>query len=565
VVLLGRAVECCQHSTDLWLALAHLETYENARKVLNRARKAIPTERQVWIAAARLEETAGNAVNVKRIIQTGVESLRANMVEINRDHWLEDAEKCDQSGSVETCQAIVETVLDVGVDEEDRMDTWMEDADRCIKNGAYNCARAIFAHTLQSGNHKMDADLWLKVAFFEREHGTRESLEAHLQQAVQYCPKSETLWLMGAKSAWMGGDLDKAREILERAFAANKDSEEMWLAAVKLESENNEHELARNVLIRAREMANTPRVWVKSVRLEWVLGNLEAALSLVTEGIRLHATEAKLWMMHGQILDQQGHTDQAREIYGEGVKKLPQSVPLWLLAARLETRSGKLTRARAILARARTKNPKNDVLWMESVRVEQQAGSPQVADSLMAQAMQVGGNVDGVGGWWGNGGEKRRLQKGGAHVSSLVCRRLSHLCVRFNRMCPGPVCCGANTFSWFPSRKGEQKGARCSGALSGTFCVTHAHNQHPCPLISIDALKQCENSPLVLLAVAKLFLSERKVGSEALGIAQPLWDGDVTPFRFPFFFVDFKGATVVQQDNQARSRLWRCVGALLQV
>jgi pre-mRNA-processing factor 6 len=29
-------VECCPQHTELWLALAQLESYENARKVLNR-------------------------------------------------------------------------------------------------------------------------------------------------------------------------------------------------------------------------------------------------------------------------------------------------------------------------------------------------------------------------------------------------------------------------------------------------------------------------------------------------------------------------------------------------
>ena len=31
--MLGRAVECCPTAVELWLALAKLETYENARKV----------------------------------------------------------------------------------------------------------------------------------------------------------------------------------------------------------------------------------------------------------------------------------------------------------------------------------------------------------------------------------------------------------------------------------------------------------------------------------------------------------------------------------------------------
>jgi pre-mRNA-processing factor 6 len=40
--MLSRAVECCPQSVELWLALARLETYDNARKVLNKARENIP-------------------------------------------------------------------------------------------------------------------------------------------------------------------------------------------------------------------------------------------------------------------------------------------------------------------------------------------------------------------------------------------------------------------------------------------------------------------------------------------------------------------------------------------
>ncbi len=32
-MLLDRAVECCPNQVDLWLALAKLETYDNAKKV----------------------------------------------------------------------------------------------------------------------------------------------------------------------------------------------------------------------------------------------------------------------------------------------------------------------------------------------------------------------------------------------------------------------------------------------------------------------------------------------------------------------------------------------------
>ena len=57
---------------------------------------------------------------------------------------------------------------------------------------------------------------------------------------------------MGAKSKWLAGDVPAARGILSLAFQANPNSEEIWLAAVKLESENKEYERARRLLAKAR-------------------------------------------------------------------------------------------------------------------------------------------------------------------------------------------------------------------------------------------------------------------------------------------------------------------------
>lgn len=43
-------------------------------------------------------------------------------------------------------------------------------------------------------------------------------MEALLQRAVAHCPKAEVLWLMGAKSKWLAGDVPAARSILALAF-----------------------------------------------------------------------------------------------------------------------------------------------------------------------------------------------------------------------------------------------------------------------------------------------------------------------------------------------------------
>jgi pre-mRNA-processing factor 6 len=77
-----------------------------------------------------------------------------------------------------------------------------------------------------------------REAQLEKAHGTPESLDAVLQEAVKYCPRAEVLWLMAAKEKWLAGRVPAARDILKLAFDANPESEDIWLAAFKLEFEN---------------------------------------------------------------------------------------------------------------------------------------------------------------------------------------------------------------------------------------------------------------------------------------------------------------------------------------
>ncbi|CAG7718069.1 unnamed protein product [Allacma fusca] len=385
-ILLGRAVECCPTSVELWLALARLETYENARKVLNKARQNIPTDRLIWITAAKLEEANGNDAMVDKIVERAISSLTSNGVELTRDQWLEDAIECDKAGSYLTCRALVKHMIGHGLEDEERKETWMEDAENCAVKGAIECARAIYSHALSIFSTKKS--IWKQAAYFEKTHGDRDSLENLLQKAVQHCPKAEVLWLMGAKSKWMAGDVPAARSILSWAFKANPNSEEIWLAAVKLESENTEYERARKLLARARASAPTPRVMVKSVKLEWALNELHQALLLIEEGLKSFPECAKLWMMKGQINDQLGKSDLARDIYAEGVKKCMDSIALWILYANIEESRGQLIRARSVLDKARLRNPQNDRLWLESIRIEGRAGLKDIAEKLMAKALQ---------------------------------------------------------------------------------------------------------------------------------------------------------------------------------
>ena len=76
---------------------------------------------------------------------------------------------------------------------------------------------------------------------------------------------------MSAKEKWLAGDVSGARSVLEAAFGANQESEQVWLAAVKLETENNEVEVARQLLTRARNVAKTERVSIYEKKILSIL------------------------------------------------------------------------------------------------------------------------------------------------------------------------------------------------------------------------------------------------------------------------------------------------------
>jgi pre-mRNA-processing factor 6 len=385
-LLLAKAVEIIPLSIELWLALARLESFQNAQAVLNKARKAIPTSHEIWIAAARLQEQNGNLDKVN-VMRRAVQSLARESAMLKREEWIAEAEKCEEEGASQTSSSIIQETLGWGLDEDDdRKDIWMDDAKSSISRSRYDTARAIYAYALRIFIN--DKALWLAAADLEKNYGTKDALWSLLEKAVEACPQSEILWMQLAKEKLQSGDTDGARLVLARAFQQNPNNEDIWLSAVKLEAENGHAGRARDLLAEARREAGTDRVWVKSVAFERQAQRNEAALALVNEGLQIYPMADKLWMIKGQIYESENKIPQAREAYSTGCRACSKSVPLWLLASRLEERSGLVVKARSILDRARLAVPRNAQLWTESVRIERRAGNIAQAKNLMARALQ---------------------------------------------------------------------------------------------------------------------------------------------------------------------------------
>jgi len=390
-VLLTRAVEegCCPMSVDLWLALARLEDYSNAKKVLNDARKKVPSEPQIWFTAAKLEEANGNGQNVSKILERSMRQFTDMRLKIadDRDFWHQQAEDAERAGYPGVAEGLVRVSMDVNVIPSERRRIWEAEAEALLDRGAVHCARTIYACLLQILNTKKK--IWMAAAQLEKKHGTPEALDVLLKKATTMCPKAWPLWLMGAKEKWLAGDLPGARTILGEAFKINPDNEEIWLAAVKLENENNETQRARTLLEKARVQAGTERIWMQSAILEREAGDAETHLNLLLEGLKKYPQFDKLWMMLIQAHRSAGRIEKAREAYTEGCAKCPQSIPLWLVAVTFEREAGQVNKARSLLEKGRLKIPKCAELWLETIRLEVSLeGGKKLASTRLAQALQ---------------------------------------------------------------------------------------------------------------------------------------------------------------------------------
>jgi pre-mRNA-processing factor 6 len=59
---------------------------------------------------------------------------------------------------------------------------------------------------------------------------------------------------------------------------------------------------------------------MKSVRLEWCLSNLKDARTMLDTALTNYVDTPKLYMMRGQIAEQEGDIDRARKAYLDGVR-----------------------------------------------------------------------------------------------------------------------------------------------------------------------------------------------------------------------------------------------------
>ena len=315
--VLRRSLEFVPNAVNLWKAAIELENVTDARIMLARAVECVPHSVEMWLALAKLEshENARKVLNQAR-----------QAVPTERATWITAAKLEEANGNQHLVARIVEKMV-VSLAQYQVIisrDSWIKEAEECETSGAPVTCAAIVRNTIQVG---VDAEDYV--------------------------------------STWM-------------------DDADTCLA-------NDPPSLvtARAILAYALEKFPTKRrLWQQAAMLEKEFGTKETLDAKLREGVQ-HCPRAEvLWLMAAKEKWLGGDVPGARDILLEAFKANSQSQQIWLAAVKLEWENGEFERARILLQRARENAPSERV-WLKSALLEREVGQPQAALALLEQAIKA--------------------------------------------------------------------------------------------------------------------------------------------------------------------------------
>lgn len=393
--LLHKAVELCPKELEFWLSLINLSDYKESKSLLNKARKALPGNHQVWLTAAKLEERESPEIDSQKLIkllEKAFKEVSKQDTNISRSQWLHQAARAEEEGFIKTCEAIVINTLNSDT-LEDNLTIWLHDASNFTTNSRKSCAKFVFQFIID----KFPTNIESWISLLSQQKDNLNSLFEYYSKAIALNPGEEIFPLMKAKDKWiLANDVDSAREILYKANQTLQESENLWLARVKLEVKTFNYDEAQKISnLSIRKISNpSARVWYKHIHLLRCLQersgkSKDKLIALVNESLEMHSECAKLYMQKAQIY-LQDDAQSAREVLSIAVKRCPQVVELWIMLSKIDEQNLKvLIRARSVLDSGILQNPQDDKLWDARISLERRNNDMIAARQITNKALKT--------------------------------------------------------------------------------------------------------------------------------------------------------------------------------
>ncbi|KAJ1550581.1 hypothetical protein HK096_006126, partial [Nowakowskiella sp. JEL0078] len=467
--VIRRALEFIPNSVKLWKAAVSLEEDpSDARTLLSRAVECVPLSTELWLALARLEtpESARTVLNAAR-----------RAIPTSHEIWISAAMLEESNGNT----ASVGNLIKRGISELsakgsvlDR-EQWIKEAENCENNQAIATSQAIIDATIGMGIEPEDQrNTWVEDAesSLVRNHiFTARAIYSHLLKTF---PADATLWELGASLEKKHGSFETLDHLLQKAASHCPTSEVLWLMRAKETWQHGDIDGARTILKDAFvHNTNSEAIWLAAVKLEASQSLFDRARTLLASA-RLQADTPRVWMKSAVLERQLGDPSTALELLAAALDRFPAFAKLWMIKGQIEAAELNDPRvARDTYSRALKTCPKSVALWVLASRLEEGTGLVIKSRAILERARGVVVKSDVL--WKEAVGVEIRAGNI-AMAKALIAKALQE--------CPE------------------------SGVLWSEAILMEPRMQRKAR--SADAIKKCENHPLVLITVARLFWAERK-------------------------------------------------------
>ncbi|RLN63782.1 hypothetical protein BBP00_00003863 [Phytophthora kernoviae] len=342
--IIAQGCESCPTQEDVWLEAARLQNPENAKTILAKAVRHVPKSVKVWLQAAQLE----NDDELKKLVMRRALEFIPNSVKL----W----------------KALIE----------------LEDIDgaRILLGRAVECV-------------PQAVDLWLALARLE----TYENAKKTLNKARAAIPTEPSIWITAAKlEEAQGKNLDMIDRIIQLALKSLQKHQvvmnrEMWLKEAEA-CEQAEAPLTCAAIVRASldvgvEPEDRKRTWMDDAENSISRGAVLTAKAIYAAALKVFPGKKSIWLRAVALEKrvQEGKSPEpVEQLLQKAVTCCPHAEILWLMAAKEVWTNGSVENARLILRQAFSANPNSEAIWLAAVKLEWENDEIDLARALLAKA-----------------------------------------------------------------------------------------------------------------------------------------------------------------------------------
>ncbi|CAG8950903.1 hypothetical protein HYFRA_00003120 [Hymenoscyphus fraxineus] len=393
--LLDRAVTILPRVDKLWYKYCYMEemlgNIPGTRQVFERWMSWEPDE-AAWSSYIKLEKRYGEFQRARDIFQ------RFTMVHPEPRNWIKWARFEEEYGTSDLVREVFGTAVEaLG---EDFMDErlFIAYARYEAKLKEYERARAIYKYALDRLARSKSVALHKAYTTFEKQFGDREGVEdvilskrrVQYEEQVKENPKNYDAWFDYARLEEVSGDVDRVRDVYERAIAQIPPTQEkrhwrryiyLWVFyAIWEEMESKDTERARQIYQECLKLIphkkfTFAKIWLMKAQFEIRQQDLSVARKTLGQAIGM-CPKDKLFKGYIELELKLFEFVRCRTLYEKHIEWNPANCQAWIKFAELERGLDDLERTRAIfeLAISQTVLDMPELLWKAYIDFEEEEG-----------------------------------------------------------------------------------------------------------------------------------------------------------------------------------------------